>query len=673
MPKAFTLGNGSMLLCFDKYGQVKDLYFPHVGLENHVGEESMHRIGIFVDGALTWISDPEWSITIHCLPDTQVGDMVAENKNLGLVLVFNDAVYNEKNIFLRRVTIRNNVPHKRMIKIFFCQEFNIFQSRRQDTGYYDPFNNCIIHYEGKRVFLVNGRVDDVDDRGIDDYTTGIFKMEGKDGSYRDAEDGELTKNPIEHGLVDSVISFHFELESQQGKVLYFWIAAAKSISEAVDLNDYIIEKTPEHLLRTTKDFWQAWVNRENFNFYGLSDDIVKIFKKSLFITRSHVDSSGAVIASGDSDMLQYGRDTYSYMWPRDGAFTIMALDKAGDSYIARKFFVFCNQALTNDGYFMHKYRADGSLGSSWHPWITKDGAVQLPIQEDETAVVLFALWEHYKLTKDLEFVEEVYNSFVQKAANFMVLYRDKSTGLPKPSYDLWEEKLGVSTYTAASVYGALIAAAKFSKLLGKLASEKKYLDTALEIKQGIMKHLYDPESGSFRKLFNKKNGEFIYDNTIDISNVYGMFRFGLLEANDPILAKAFGIAEERLSCLRYSGGIARYEGDNYYRIGHDVPGNPWFVTTLWLVQYYIASAKEEKDLERVKKWLDWVVGCALSSGVLSEQINPYNKEQISAAPLTWSHSEFVLAVIAYLEKLEELGVCKMCNPFLVAEERNEKK
>jgi GH15 family glucan-1,4-alpha-glucosidase len=49
------------------------------------------------------------------------------------------------------------------------------------------------------------------------------------------------------------------------------------------------------------------------------------------------------------------------------------------------------------------------------------------------------------------------------------------------------------------------------------------------------------------------------------------------------------------SCLNYSGGIARYEGDNYYRKGHDVPGNPWFITTLWLVQYYIAIAKEEKD------------------------------------------------------------------------------
>ena len=154
----------------------------------------------------------------------------------------------------------------------------------------------------------------------------------------------------------------------------------------------------------------------------------------------------------------------------------------------------------------------------------------------------------------------------------------------------------------------------------------------------------------------KRKRIFTYDETLDISSVYGVFRFGILPANDAKLKKAFGIAEERLFCARYSGGIARYEGDNYYRAGHDTPGNPWFVSTLWLVQYYIALAEDEKDFERVKPWFDWVSKMALPTGVLSEQINPYTREQISAAPLTWSHSEYVLAVIAYMEKLEQLGV-----------------
>ncbi len=659
MPRALTLGNGNILVCLDKYAQIHDFYFPHVGLEDHVGEDSVHRIGAYADGRLSWLSSREWDITIRYMENANASRIIAINSRMELKLIFNDTVYNEKPILLRRVTVVNLAKREREIKIFFNQEFNIFQSVRRDTAYYDPKNNCIIHYEGKRVFLVNGRCDG---RGVSDYTTGLYKIEGHEGSFRDAEDGALSKNPIEHGLTDSVIGFYFNLSGEGETLLHFWIAAGKSIQEAIDLNDYILEKTPEHLLKSTHDFWAAWVNRQNFNFYGLSEGAVRLFKESLFIIRSHVDATGAVIASGDSDMLQYGRDTYSYMWPRDGAFTILALDSAGDSNVARKFFEFCNQVLSEEGYFMHKYRADGSLGSSWHPWITSTGEIQLPIQEDETALVLFALWKHYELSKDLEFIEEIYNSFIRRAANFMVLYRDKMTGLPKQSYDLWEERLGISTFTCSAVYGALLSAAKFARLLGKTESEREYSRVAEEIRKGIMNHLYDAERGVFYRMIKVENEKVTKDKIVDISSVYGVFRFEVLKQDDPILKKAFNIVEEKLFCARYSAGFARYEGDRYYRVGDDIPGNPWFVATLWAVQYYIATAKEEAALARVRQWFDWVVSLTPPSGVLSEQIDPYTKEQLSAAPLTWSHSEYVLAVIAYLEKLEELGICVACAP-----------
>ena len=115
---------------------------------------------------------------------------------------------------------------------------------------------------------------------------------------------------------------------------------------------------------------------------------------------------------------------------------------------------------------MHKYRPDKSLGSSWHPWM-RNGNKQYPIQEDETATVIFVLWKFYELSKDLEFVEKMYTKLVKKAAEFMTAYRDEKTGLPKASYDLWEQDFGIFTYSAASTYGALKAAARFADLLGK--------------------------------------------------------------------------------------------------------------------------------------------------------------------------------------------------------------
>ena len=37
MAKSLSLGNGSLLVNLDEFAHVRDLYFPHVGLENHVG------------------------------------------------------------------------------------------------------------------------------------------------------------------------------------------------------------------------------------------------------------------------------------------------------------------------------------------------------------------------------------------------------------------------------------------------------------------------------------------------------------------------------------------------------------------------------------------------------------------------------------------------------------
>lgn len=658
MPKSLTLGNGNILVGLNKYGLLSDFYFPYVGLENHVGGHYLHRVGIYVDDKLSWLHDAEWQIHIDCEKDTLASFISAVNPALQVELVFNDVVYNEKNIFLRKITITNKNKHKRSIKLFFSHQFELYESHRGDTAYFDPLHHALIHYKGRRVFLINALWKE---KQFDDYSTGLFEIEGREGTHVDAQDGVLAQNPIEHGLVDSAMGITVDVAGGKNETVYYWIAVSKQMADVFSLNDYVLQKTPEHLINSTKNFWTAWTTKQNFSFYGLDSDTVNLFKKSLVIVRAHIDNNGAIIASSDSDMLQQGRDTYSYMWPRDGAQTAIALDKAGDTNVARRFFEFCNDVITNDGYFMHKYRSDKSLGSSWHPWI-REGTLALPIQEDETALVVHALWQHYLVSKDLEFIENVYNSLIKKAADFMVDYRTSQTGLPKPSYDLWEEKYGIATFTCCSVYAALMSAARFSLMLGKHADTERYTSAAQEVKEAIFTHLYNKEYGGFYKMLTAQGDHLEPDSTCDASTMYGLFKFGVLGVSDKRMTEMVTLVEERLGCKTEVGGIARYEGDNYYRIGDTVTGNPWFITTLWLAQYYIQKATDEDGLTKAKEIFSWTGQHALSSGVLSEQLNPYTGKQISAAPLTWSHAEFIRTIIEYLEKLEVLGICKVCYP-----------
>ncbi|MFH0804188.1 MAG: glycoside hydrolase family 15 protein [Candidatus Zambryskibacteria bacterium] len=646
MARSMVLGNGNTLVCLDKFGQVRDFYFPYVGQENHIGSNQLHKIGVFVDGETHWIDNGEWNVDIRFEKSTMVSKIEATNEKAKIFMVSTDVVYNEKNIFLRRITLTNKDHRARDIRIFFNQQFKIGDTNHADTAYFSSTIESIIHYKGRRVFLVGGMGGN--NKPFDDYSIGFCGAEGKEGTWKDAEDGALSKNSIEHGVVDSVIGWQRNIPADGSMTLYYWVMAGETYKEVCELLEYVFEKTPEHLIESTQDFWKAWTGQVELSLPGLSERAKNLFYDSLLVMRAHSDDRGGILASADSGNVQYGGDTYGYIWPRDACFTAWSFDMAGFYDVSKRFYAFANDILTEEGYVLHKYQPDHSLGSSWHPWV-KDGKRQLAIQEDETAVLLVGLWEHYIRAKDLEFIESIYNSFIKKAADFMIHYKDIHSGLPLPSYDLWEEQFGVSPFTASLVYGGLISAHNFAKTLGKEEDASRFYGEAETLRKAIMALLWNEEG----KYFFKLNGDKLEKNiNLDASSFYGPFRFGVISADDPRMKEAFKILNAKLSSGISIGGLARYEGDKYSHVEGGSVGNPWFVTTLWFTQYKIVTANSLAELEEAAKDIEWVAKFA-RSGMLSEQLNPYTGEPLSATPLTWSHAEYVRTVIEYDKKIKQ--------------------
>ena len=656
MARAVTLGNGSVLVGLDHRGQVRDFYAPYVGHSNHVSGASgdyVHRLGVYVDEALTWLDDPAWEVSINYLPDTVVGSLHAVNNEIGVTLTSTDAVHNEKNIFLRSFVITNERNESREIKLFCSQQFRISESRRGDTGFYDPRVKSIIHYKGKHVFLVNALHND---KQFSDYNIGLFGIEGKEGTFHDATDGILERNPIEHGSVDSVIGVTCNIQPKGSTEVHYWVCYGKDIHEVHDLNAHVLKETPEALLLSTEKYWNAWIKKENHDLGPLSPKLKSLFNKSLLVIRVHTDNTGAIIASSDTDMLHHGRDTYSYVWPRDGAFIARALDLAGYDHVAKRFYKFIVGCREREGYLMHKYRADAVLGSSWHPWMRGE-TPQLPIQEDETAIIIYMLWLYYERTKDLEFIESIYNDFIEPAANFMSEFIEAEYGLPMSSYDLWEEKFGISTYTSSCVYGALIAASNFANTLGKEEPARTYSAVAQRMRTGIMDHLYDEKKHMFIKQIVTKEGEDpVIDSTVDVSSFFGPIYFGVIEPDDVRVRKALQVVEDTLRVHTQETGYVRYEDDNYYTLQDTGTPNPWIITTLWMAQYKIRVAETMDGLEEAGEILEWVANQASQSGMLAEQMHPITGEHLSTAPLIWSHAELVTTALDYVAKHKELSV-----------------
>lgn len=651
MPRELTIGNGSLQVTFDDAYRLRDIYFPYVGQENHTIGHAF-RFGIFIDGQLSWIHEPDWERVLIYKPDTLVTSVKLINKRFGLRLDCRDAVDFQNNIFLRETIVHNLTNRLREMRLFFHQDFHIYESNIADTAFYEPRLQAIIHYKGNRYFLVNARIDTL--TGIEEWAIGIKEYGRAEGTWRDAEDGQLGKNPIAQGSVDSTIAVKMMLPVDGQCTCYYWITAGTKFREVRTLNNIIIDKSPVELINRTENYWCIWVTQGLSDFADLPFNVVELYKRSLLTIRSLTDNHGGIIAANDSDLLQFGRDTYSYIWPRDAARAAYALSRAGYIDTPRNFFRFCAHSIADEGYLLHKYNPDGSLGSSWYPWYARE-QMEIPIQEDGTALVLWALWQHFIYHKDIDFVNQLYNQFIIRAADFLEDYRFEDTGLPRPSYDLWEERYGIHTFTVSTVYGGLIAAAHFAESFGDRHLAERYRKAACEIQEATRRILYSPEDGRFAQRFDHNTKEL--DLTVDAS-LFGVTAFGLFPDDDPMVISMMRQIEDCLTVKTDIGGIARYERDRFVSVTGDskrIPGNPYIICTLWLAQYKIAAARSREQLRSVVDILIWTTRHAHPSGSLPEQLHPFGERPISVCPLSWSHAEFIITVLDYLDKYYILG------------------
>ncbi|HVW66883.1 MAG TPA: glycoside hydrolase family 15 protein [Candidatus Peribacteraceae bacterium] len=679
MPRQLVLGNGTLLASFDEHLQMRDLYFPYVGMEDHTTFGTVHRLGAFVEGkGFSWVSDGTWTVSLGYKLETLVGNCVLKNDRLGIEMTVEDCVHPVHDILLRRFSIKSTDGQEKTVRLFFHHDFHIYGDNQKDTAFYEPYTNSVIHYRQSRYFLIGGQTDNpqecfvghsgseydsvlhsmkrIGSCGISSFSVGKANYRGLLGTWKDAEDGILEKNTIEQGSVDSTVAIHSIVKPDKATDVIMWLCLGKTLDDVVALQQTVLEETPERLTRNTVNYWKSWVNKEHVDFGSLPSDIVDLFKRSLMMVRLHADNHGGIVAAADSDIMAFNRDTYTYVWPRDGAFVSLALDAAGYSEVSRRFFEFCAKVQEPDGYLLHKYNPDGSVGSSWHPWF-RDNEPQLPIQEDETALVIYALDKHFQRTQDFEFLQEIFEKFIKKAAQFLCDFREEETGLPLPSYDLWEEHRGIFSYTVATVIAGLQAAANMAQMLGHVTHSERYHQVADDMKQALVFHLFDEKEQRFLKKIKRKNGQTIERDLTPDASLAMIWKLNVLPPDDPRVVSTMTQLQNLLRVKTNIGGLSRYTVDHYQSVTqptNDVPGNPWIITTLWDAQWQISRAKSLDDLGPARAALEWAKTYASAAGILAEQLNPFTGAPLSVAPLTWSHATYVETVLQYVKKEKEL-------------------
>ena len=372
----------------------------------------------------------------------------------------------------------------------------------------------------------------------------------------------------------------------------------------------------------------------------------KVYIRSILLFPLLINQqTGGISATVEIDENRTKCGRYCYCWPRDAVFVTRALDQIKMTKEAEKFYkIFCKNTQSKNGMWEQRFFTDCKLAPCWG------------YQIDETASVIYGLYEHYKVVKDAKFLKDTYK-MCENATKFLINYLDNIFGTKDKSdivkneiektyhtedrnklpvsYDLWEMNEGIHLYSLAAIYGAFQAMKKIHEVLkpefepnnrlkveaiNKL--EAKVILYQEEIKKYILTNLYDAETKAF--LRNQS------DKRTDISQLGIVVPFELFSPKEK---KVLNTVEKINMTLRtYTGGYLRFEQD-HYRSGN----SPWPVATLWMCMYYQKAGEKNK----AKECIEFVVNTANKHGFLGEQVDNNTMNPNWANGLAWSHAMFI--------------------------------
>lgn len=613
------VGNKEMMATFTSKGEMQRLYFPTRDNRQYI---EFNHIGITINNSdLIYLHDDINNVYKQYYDtDTNVLNTEITNTYFNIKILQTDFVMIKENVLVRKYIFVNEGKIDLDINFFVHSSLisdsnNIVGSKVVDGGilqYAHDFTFSTFA-KGKKLksHKLNGTID----------TIKIGELKDKDyiGMAKDVgmqyEIGTIKPN-----------------EKQELEICVL-VDENKNVSD-IEKNIERIKKidiNKEYL--QAKSYWRKYLKdhnglnlKEPKNSY--EEKIFDIYRRSilLFPLLTNLETGG-ILASPEIDEGRERSGMYAYCWPRDGVFITKAFDILKmEKEVDRFYKIFCKKTQSKNGMWEQRFYTDGKLAPSWG------------YQIDETASVVFGVYEHYKYTKSEKFLKETL-PMCEKAVDFLKRYITdifEKTNKYHVSYDLWEMSEGVHLYSLASIYSAFECILKIYKVLGKNVSEfennrlkeekiakneRAIEKLQVEIKKYINENMYDETKKSYvRNIDDKK---------MDISILASVVPFKVFKPKEKKIANT--VERINLSLRTYTGGYQRFENDNYMN------GNPWPIANLWMTLYYIESGEKRK----AKETFDFVVKTAGKHSFLGEQIDNSTLKPNWVIGLGWSHAMFI--------------------------------
>lgn len=478
-----------------------------------------------------------------------------------------------------------------------------------------------------------------------------------------------TENNIETGVIhdkdyigmSSDASIDYEIgvlkpgETRELDIYMYFVENDKTTIDDMWKNiDNIRKIDAAHEQTSVERYWRKYLKdhinitlKEETNDYNIKFN--KIYKRSilLFPLLTNKETGGiAAAVEVDEKLTQCGR--YGYCWPRDAVFIAKAFDKVKMEKETDKFYkVFCKNTQSKNGMWEQRFYTDCRLAPCWG------------YQIDETAGVVYGVYEHYKVTEDKKFLKDTLK-MCENATKFLCIYMENILGIHDDedvvkneiektyhtenrnklplSYDLWEMFEGVHLYSLVCIYAAFNSMLEIYEIFKPEYAEKNRLKLESinkltkkinkykkEIKNYIDKNLYNEKLNILKRNTN--------DDVMDISMIGTVVPFKVYKPNEKRIVNT--VEKINMTLRTYTGGYLRFEGD-HYREGK----SPWSICTLWMAMYY----KEIKEKKKAQECTDFIVNTANEHGFIGEQISNETMRPDWVIGLAWAHAMFILCI-----------------------------
>ncbi len=645
------VGNKRMIATFTGKGELQRLYFPSKDNKQYI---NFFKTGVKVNNSdLIYLhEDINNNYKQYYEVDTNILNTEITNTYFNLKMLQTDFVMIKEDVLAKKYVFMNEG------NIDLCTKFYIHSELISNQN--NNFVSCKI--------MDNGMMQYAHDFSLFTFARGCkISSHQINGSKDTIKRGEIYDKDYIGMSKDTSICYDLGIiRPKEKKVLeiYVYVGENKNISDMEVEVDRITKIDLNKEYTNTKSYWRKYVKAHN----GLNikepknsyeERIFEIYKRSILLFPLLTNyETGGIIASPeiDENLTKCGR--YAYCWPRDAVFITKAMDIVKmDKETERFYKVFCKQTQSKSGMWEQRFFTDGKLAPCWG------------YQVDETASVVYGVYEHYKYTKSEKFLKDNLK-MCEKAIDFLKKYvkdwlniegidenkRDlvkdeieedtlRRTGTVHKyhiSYDLWEMCEGIHLYSLASIYAAFECILKMYRVLGKNVSdfdnnrlkgekvqknEREIEKIQIKLKEYINNNMYDETKKSYvRNPHDKK---------MDISILGAVTPFGVFKPKETKITNT--IESINMHLRTYTGGYQRFEQDNYMR------GNPWPIANLWMTLYYLETGEKKK----AKEAFDFVVKTAGKHYFLAEQVDNSTLKPNWVIGLGWAHAMFIIV----LEKL----------------------